>query len=204
MMNWSFPPQVPSLQRAAARLARLPGVGPKTAERISYHLLRIPKEDVDALVKSLQDVVKKVQYCSSCHNLTETDPCGICASATRDRTTICVVQNCQDVQALERTGAYQGLYHVLGGVLSPMDGVGPEDLTFEQLLSRLEGINEIVIATHPTVEGETTATYLFRLLKNSNLTVTKMARGLPMGGDLEYIDEVTLGEALKGRRQVEK
>lgn len=201
-MSASFPPGVPSLQRLASRLARLPGVGPRSAERIAYHILRIPRGEVLDLAQSLKEVLDRVGTCSTCFTLTEKDPCGICADGSRDRTSICVVQDCQDVQALERSGVYRGLYHVLGGVLSPLEGIGPDDLTIEPLMKRLEGVREVVIATSPTVEGEATASYLAKILKTRGVEVSKMARGLPMGGSLEFIDDVTLGEALKGRKNV--
>ncbi len=201
-MNGSSLPQVPSLQRAAARLSRLPGIGPRTAERIAFHLLRIPREEVLSLAHSLREVIEKVRTCSICCTLTEEDPCAICSDSNRDGSTICVVQDCQDVQAIERTRTFSGQYHVLGGVLSPMNGVGPDELNIAGLLKRLEGVNEVILATNPTVEGEATAIYLGRLLKDKGIQVSKMARGLPMGGNMEFIDEVTLGEALKGRQHI--
>lgn len=201
-MNGSSLPQVPSLQRAAARLSRLPGIGPRTAERIAFHLLRLPREEVLNLTHALREVIEKVRTCSVCYTLTEEDPCVICSDSNRDQSVLCVVQDCQDVQAIERTRTFRGRYHVLGGVLSPMNGVGPDELTIAGLMKRLDGVEEVILATNPTVEGEATAIYLTRLLKDKGVQVSKMARGLPMGGNMEFIDEVTLGEALKGRQQI--
>jgi len=191
-MASSFPPQTPALQRAASFLARLPGIGPRTAERIAYHLLRVPREEVDKLIGAIRESVEKTQTCSTCFTLTEVDPCSICSDGGRDRSVICVVRDCQDVIVLERTGAYRGLYHVLGGVLSPMNGVGPEDLTIQPLLGRLEGVKEVVIATDPTVEGEATALYLAKLLHEKGVQTTKMA----------MVNMLFFGRATRGRRIV--
>lgn len=187
--------------RLINELARLPGIGPKTASRLAYHLLRAPKEDAVALAESILDVKERVRLCSNCFNTTETDPCAICADTGRDRS-ICVVEEPLDVVALERTSQFKGRYHVLHGAVSPVEGIGPDKLRIRELIERVERENpdEVIIATNLDLPGEATATYLHRLLAPMGVTVSRPASGLPAGGDLEYADEVTLGRALLGRR----
>lgn len=187
--------------RLINELARLPGIGPKTASRLAYHLLRAPKEDAVALAESILDVKERVRLCGNCFNTTETDPCAICADTGRDRA-ICVVEEPLDVVALERTSQFKGRYHVLHGAVSPVEGIGPDKLRIRELLERVERENpdEVIIATNLDLPGEATATYLHRLLAPMGVTVSRPASGLPAGGDLEYADEVTLGRALLGRR----
>ncbi|GAB6172602.1 recombination mediator RecR [Paradesulfitobacterium aromaticivorans] len=182
-------------------LARLPGIGPKTAGRLAFYLLQEP-ETAQALAQSIMKAKEKIKRCSVCSNFTEHDPCALCQSERRDRTVLCIVEHPRDVAALEKTGEFKGLYHVLQGVLSPLEGIGPEQLTVQQLLRRLEGVQEVIMAVNPTVEGEATALYLARLLKPLGLKVTRIAHGLPVGGDLEYADEVTIARALEGRRSL--
>ena len=182
-------------------LARLPGIGPKTAGRLAFYLLQEP-ETAQALAQSIMKAKEKIKRCSVCSNFTEHDPCALCQSERRDRTVLCIVEHPRDVAALEKTGEFKGLYHVLQGVLSPLEGIGPEQLTVQQLLRRLEGVQEVIMAVNPTVEGEATALYLARLLKPLGLKVTRIAHGLPVGGDLEYADEVTIARALEGRRNL--
>jgi len=184
-----------------AALSRLPGIGPKTAARLSFYLLQ-HSSDATALAQAIEAALADILQCSVCGNYTVEDPCKICISIKRDRGLLCIVEQPRDVVALERTGEYHGLYHVLHGVLSPIDGVGPDDLNIKSLLQRLQGVQEVVIAVNPTIEGETTALYLSRLLKPLNITVTRLARGLPVGGDLEYADDITIVRALEGRRQI--
>ncbi|EGL81834.1 Recombination protein recR [Caldalkalibacillus thermarum TA2.A1] len=183
---------------------KLPGIGPKTASRLAFFVLSMKEDDVLDLAKALVNAKRGLTYCSACHNITDIDPCRICQDKGRDRSVICVVQDPKDVIAMERTKEYAGLYHVLHGAISPMDGVGPEDLTITDLIKRLEDeqIEELILATNPTIEGEATAMYISRLVKPSGLRVTRIAHGLPVGGDLEYADEVTLSKALEGRREL--
>jgi recombination protein RecR len=196
---------------AAAPVARLiqefhklPGIGPKSAQRLTYYLLRVPQEEALALAQAILEVKEKIAFCSVCQNLTDTDPCLICDNPQRDRSQICVVEEALDILALERSGSYHGLYHVLHGVISPMDGVGPEDLKVEELLERLKSgeVSEVILATNPNLEGEATAMYLSRLLRPLGLRLTRLARGLPTGADLEYADDLTLARALEGRQEV--
>lgn len=189
------------LAELIGNLARLPGIGPKTAGRLAFYLLQQPQVSQD-LAKALTDAVREIRKCSRCANLTDKDPCELCRDAQRDRSALCVVEHPRDVASLEKTREFKGLYHVLHGVLSPMDGIGPEQLTVDLLLKRLEGVQEVVMALNPTVEGEATALYLARLLKPMGIRVTRLAHGLPVGGDLEYADEVTIARALEGRRQL--
>ena len=184
------------------QLRRLPGVGSKTAIRLAYHIIDMPAEEVQQLAEALSSAKKSIHYCSQCYNLTDGDKCAICSDPSRDSFTICVVEQPQDIAAMERSHGYNGLYHVLHGVLSPLDGVGPDKLRIRELFQRLqrESISEIIIATNSDVEGEATATYLAQLLKPIGITVSRIAHGLPMGGDLEYADEVTLSKALENRR----
>jgi recombination protein RecR len=183
-------------------LGRLPGVGPKSAQRIAFHLLQADSVDVNRLVSALVEVKEKVRFCSICGNVAEGEQCRICLDPRRDLTCICVVEEPKDVVAVERTREFRGRYHVLGGAISPIDGVGPDDLRIKELLTRLADgdVSELIIATDPNLEGEATATYLARLLRPMDLKVTRLASGLPVGGDLEYADEVTLGRAFEGRR----
>jgi recombination protein RecR len=186
-------------------LGRLPGVGPKSAQRIAFHLLKLPKQDALRLARSITEVKDRVAFCTRCFNIAEGDECGICADDRRDATVICVVEEPRDIVAVEKTGEFKGRYHVLQGALSPIEGIGPDQLRVKELLVRLEdeGVTEIILCTNPNIEGETTAMYIGRLLKPLGLTVTRIASGLPVGGDLEYADELTLGRALEGRREVE-
>lgn len=184
------------------QLRRLPGVGSKTAMRLAYHIIDMPESEVQQLAEALSSAKKSIHYCSQCYNLTDGEKCAICSDPSRDSFTICVVEQPQDIAAMERSHGYNGLYHVLHGVLSPLDGVGPDKLRIRELFQRLqqESISEIIIATNSDVEGEATATYLAQLLKPIGITVSRIAHGLPMGGDLEYADEVTLSKALENRR----
>jgi recombination protein RecR len=188
-----------------AEFSRLPGIGRKTALRLTYHLLKRPPEEVRRLAEALEAVASRVRACSGCGNLSEADPCSYCSSERRDRSMVCVVEEAADIGAIERTGSYRGLYHVLGGRLSPLEGIGPAELNLNSLLGRLEGdsgVREVIVATNPSVEGEATALYLQKLLHPRGVRVTRLARGLPVGGDLEYADGVTIAEALAGRREI--
>ncbi len=185
-------------------LHKLPGIGPKSAQRLAYYLLRATREDAQSLAEAIMLVKEKIIFCSRCFNLTEMDPCGVCSSPSRDASKICVVEEPLDILALERTGEYKGLYHVLHGALSPMDGIGPDELRIGELLERLRGktVEEVILATNPNLEGEATAMYLHRLIAPLGVRVTRLAHGLPVGGDLEYADAITLSRALKGRHEV--
>ena len=186
---------------------RLPGIGPKSAQRLAYHILRAPEAEARELAEALIEVKRSIVLCARCQNLTSRSPCEICADATRDRHLICVVEEPLDVLAIERTGGFHGLYHVLHGVISPADGIGPEDLKIQELLTRLRdvdtGVTEVIVATNPNLEGEATSMYLGRLLRPLDIRVTRLARGLPAGADLEYADDVTLGRALEFRQEVQ-
>ena len=183
---------------------KLPGIGPKSAQRLTYHMLRIPPDEALALAQAIIELKEKTVLCSVCQNVTENDPCNVCRDDSRDRSLICVVEEPLDILAVERTGGFHGLYHVLHGVISPMDGVGPEDLKVNELLARLRGgsVTEVIMATNPNLEGEATSMYISRLLTPMGIRVTRLARGLPMGSDLEYADEVTLTRALENRQEV--
>ncbi len=183
---------------------RLPGIGPKSAQRIAFHILQTPSFDVSRLAHLLSELRERVRFCEICGNVSEQDRCGICRDPRRDRTFICVVEDAKDVSAIERTREFRGLYHVLGGSISPIAGIGPDDLRIAQLMQRLADgtVTEVILATNPNLEGEATATYLSRLLHTLEIRVTRLASGLPVGGDLEYADEVTLGRAFEGRRAV--
>jgi recombination protein RecR len=185
-------------------LQRLPGIGPKTAQRLTFFLLKRPAEEVRELSEALIAVKERIVYCQTCFNVTDEDPCRVCADPSRDGRLICVVEEPNDLLAMERTGEYRGRYHVLLGALSPLDGIGPEDLKIRELLSRLDagGTSEVILATNPNVEGEATALYLAKLLRPLGVRITRIARGLPVGGDLEYADQVTLSKALEGRREI--
>ena len=191
------------IARLVEELAKLPGIGPKTAQRLAFHIISGTRENAENLAEAITEAKEKTIYCSVCSNLTEQDPCPLCTSVGRDRSTICVVEEPKDVIALDRTG-FKGLYHVLHGAISPIDGIGPGDLKVKELLERLKDdtVQEIILGTDPNVEGEATAMYLARLLKPLGLKVTRMAHGMPVGSDLEYVDEVTLAKALEGRREV--
>ena len=193
----------PSVDNLVAQLTRLPGIGSRTAQRLAFHVLSTPKDEALALATAIEEVKERVRFCRECGNLTEQELCGICLDARRDRTVVCVVEQPVDVISLERTHEYRGLYHVLGGSLSPLDGVEPEHLRIDELLQRVaQGeIREVVLATNPNMTGEATAAYLADRLRD-RATVTRLASGLPVGGDLEYADEVTLGRALAGRREI--
>jgi recombination protein RecR len=193
------------VQELIDELGRLPGIGPKSAQRIAFHIVQTRGFDVTRLGEILQEVREKVRFCSLCGNVADQDRCGICRDARRNRATICVVEEPKDVAAIERTREYHGLYHVLGGALSPIDGIGPDDLRIRELVQRLAdgAVQEVIIATDPNMTGEATATYLSRLLRTMDIPVSRLASGLPVGGDLEYADEVTLGRAFEGRRLVE-
>jgi recombination protein RecR len=191
----------PAVDNLVAQLTRLPGIGTRTAQRLAFHLLSVPKEEAVALAGAITEVKERVRFCSECGNLTEDELCAICTDARRDRAVICVVEQPVDVVSVERTHEFRGLYHVLGGALSPLDGVDPRDLRITGLLDRVArgGVEEVVLATNPTMTGEATAAYIADRLRD-RVTVTRLASGLPVGGDLEYADEVTLGRALAGRR----
>lgn len=194
------------IQDLIDEFGRLPGIGPKSAQRIAFHILQTESFDVSRLAQLLVDVREKVRFCQICGNVAEQETCGICRDPRRSPATICVVEEAKDVVAIERTREFRGLYHVLGGAISPIDGIGPDDLRIAQLLGRLADgtVTEVIIATDPNLEGEATATYLTRLLVQPGLTVSRLASGLPVGGDLEYADEVTLGRAFEGRRTIER
>ena len=193
-----------SLSRLIERLQKLPGIGAKSAQRLAYHVLRTPREDADLLCAAIQDVKERVTYCTVCNNITDVDPCRFCADERRERHVICVVEEPQNVAVIEKTREFRGLYHVLMGALSPLQGVGPDDLKIKGLLSRVAdgGVTEVVLATNPNVEGEATALYLARLLKPLGLRVTRIATGIPVGSDIEYADEITMSKAMAGRRDV--
>jgi recombination protein RecR len=217
------------IDELTAELARLPGIGRKTALRLTFHLLKRPADEIRRLARALESVADSVRACTRCGNLTEADPCSLCTDPRRDRSVVCVVEEASDIGAIERTGEYRGLYHVLGGRLSPLDGIGPDDLNIRTLLARLDGgvpqaagttvadrvaepatsdqysspgVQELIVATNPSVEGEATAVYLQKLIGHLGIRVTRLARGLPVGGDLEYADGVTIAEALSGRREL--
>ncbi len=194
------------VQTLIDELGRLPGVGPKSAQRIAFHLLKIPADDVARLADAITDAKQRVRFCERCFNVAEDTLCPICSDDTRDSTVVCVVEESRDIVALEKTGEFRGRYHVLLGAMSPLEGIGPEQLKIRELVSRIgpEGIEEVILCTNPNTEGEVTAMYLARLLKPIGLTVTRIASGLPVGGDLEYADELTLGRALEGRRAVDE
>lgn len=192
------------IARLIDSFTRLPGIGPKTAGRLAFHVLRMKEEDVLAFAQALVSVKRNLHYCSICFNITDTDPCRLCQDKSRDASVICVVQEPKDVVAMERTKDYNGQYHVLHGAISPMEGIGPDELRIAELLKRLadERVQELILATNPNIEGEATAMYLSKLVRNFGLKVTRIAHGLPVGGDLEYADEVTLSKALEGRREI--
>ncbi len=193
-----------SLQDLVEQFRKLPGVGAKSAQRLAFHILRTPREDTERLCQAIRDVKDRVTYCSTCNNITDVDPCPLCADPGRDHRLICVVEEPQNVNVVDRGGGYRGVYHVLMGPISPLRGVGPDDLKIKGLLARIAagGVDEVILATNPTVEGEATAIYLARLLKPLGLRVTRIATGIPVGSDLDYADDLTVGKAIDGRREV--
>ena len=193
------------LNKLINELSKLPGIGGKTAQRLAFHILALEESEATALANSIVNAKRSLHYCSVCGNLTDTDPCEICSDESRDRTKVCVVETPQDVIAMERIREFKGLYHVLHGAISPVEGIGPNDINLKSLITRLQQhdeIDEIIVATNPNIEGEATAMYIARLLKPSGITVTRIAHGIPVGGDLEYADEVTLLKAMEGRREI--
>ena len=193
-----------SLQELIEQFKRLPGIGGKSAQRLAFHVLRTPREDAEKLCQAIRDVKDRVIYCSTCNNITDSDPCVLCSDSSRDQRIICVVEEPQNVSVVDRTGGFRGLYHVLMGAISPLQGVGPDDLKIRGLLGRIAGggVEEVILATNPTVEGEATAIYLARLLKPLGLRVTRIATGIPVGSDLDYADDLSVGKAMDGRREV--
>jgi recombination protein RecR len=189
------------INKLIQELAKLPGIGEKTASRLAMHILRASPSDAEALARAILEVKEKIRFCSQCFNLTDQDPCQICRDPRRNSELICVVSGPEDLVALEKSGSYRGLYHLLQGVLSPLEGVGPKDLRISELLARLQGghVKEVILATNPSAEGETTAQYLSQVIKPLGIRVTRIARGIPMGGDLQYVDEVTLSKSLENR-----
>jgi len=193
-----------SVQALIDELGRLPGIGPKSAQRIAFHLLKLPSDDVSRLAMAISDAKARVRFCARCWNFADAELCPICADDRRDPTVLCVVEESRDIVSIEKTGEFRGRYHVLLGAMSPLDGVGPEQLKIKELFARLEpeGVQEVIVCTNPNTEGEVTALYLARMLKPFGVRVTRIASGLPVGGDLEYADELTLGRALEGRREL--
>ena len=204
MIPDSIPAASPSLARLIQELNRLPGIGPKSAQRLAYYLIRLPNEEALALADAISAVKSNILFCNQCQNLTDFSPCSICAEPQRNQEQICIVEDPMDVLALERTHAFRGLYHVLHGVISPLNGVGPDQLKLKELFNRLtqEDVKELIIATNPTLEGEATAMYIRRHLAGQELTITHLARGLPVGGSLEYTDDLTLSRAFQGRQEL--
>ena len=195
----------PSIEKLIESFAKLPSIGNKTAARLAFYMLNASEEETQDFINSILNAKKNLKYCSTCYNITDTDPCPICGNIKRDHSSICVVEDVRDVIAMERTHEFKGIYHVLHGSISPMNGIGPEDIKIKELLNRLTGeekIKEIIIATNPRVEGEATAMYLSKLIKPFGIKVTRIAHGVPVGGDIEYADEITLTKALEGRREI--
>ena len=194
----------PSIEKLIEAFEKLPSIGNKTAARLAFHMLDATEEETNEFVKAILEAKSNLKYCSQCYNISDTDPCPICGNQNRDHTVICVVEDVRDVVAMERTHEFKGVYHVLHGSISPMNGVGPEDIKIKELLSRLMngGVKEIILATNPRVEGEATAMYISKLVKPLGIKATRIAHGIPVGGDLEYTDEVTLSKALEGRREI--
>jgi len=192
------------LTKLIAELGKLPGIGGKTAQRLAFHILSLSEDEANSLANAITEAKKSMHYCSVCGNLTDTDPCQVCSDSARDHSVICVVESPRDVSAMERIREFQGVYHVLNGAISPMDGVGPEDINLRSLIVRLQetDVKEVILATNPNIEGEATAMYIAKLLKPAGIKVTRIAHGLPVGGDLEYADEVTLSKAMEGRREL--
>lgn len=191
-----------SIVRLIEEFSRFPGIGRKTAQRMAFHVLKSPNDQAVQLAQSVMDMKTKIQFCSICHGITEDDPCGICTDPKRDQSSICIVEDAADVYTFEKSNVFQGVYHVLGGVLSPLDGIGPDDLHINGLIDRAKPGTEVVIATNPSIEGEATSLYIAKLLKGKSVKVTRLARGLPMGGDLEYIDDATIMRAMEGRTAI--
>lgn len=194
----------PALENLVARLNRLPGIGIKTAQRLAYHILSLPEEEVAGLASALTEAKQRIRYCPVCGNFTEDELCSVCADLKRDRSVVCVVKDARDVSYMERMREYRGLYHVLGGTLSPMDGIGPDDIRIKELVDRVKTgeIGEVILATNPDVEGEATAAYIAKQLKPLGVRTTRIAHGIPIGGNLEYVDEITLFKAIENRRDV--
>ena len=192
------------ITRLIEEFSKLPGVGRKTAQRLAFHIINMNTNDVESLSKAIIEAKREIKYCSVCCNITDTDPCSMCSNNNRDSSVICVVEDPRDVAAMERTREFKGQYHVLNGVISPMDGIGPDMIKIKELIQRLgtQDVREIIMATNPTIEGEATAMYIARLLKPMGIKVTRIAHGLPVGGDLEYADEITISKALEGRREI--
>jgi recombination protein RecR len=199
-----MPDFAPSIAKLIEELKHLPGIGQKTAQRLAFHLLRVDREEAQALAEAIIEAKEKIRPCSVCNNITDTDPCFFCSSPTRNKKTICVVEEAPNISAVEKTREFHGMYHVLGGVLSPLQGRGPEQLKIKSLIERLKGgtVEEIIVATNPTAEGEATAVYLSKLIKPLGVRVTRIAMGIPVGSDLEYADEVTMLKAMEGRREL--
>lgn len=193
----------PSIEKLIESFERLPSIGHKTAARLAFHILNASEEETNAFINSIQTAKKNLKYCSKCYNISDTDPCPICSNLKRDENVICVVEDVRDIIAIERTHEYKGVYHVLHGSISPMNGIGPDDIKIKELLARITPeIKEVIIATNPRVEGEATAMYISKLLKPLGVKATRIAHGIPIGGDLEYTDEITLSKALEGRREL--
>jgi len=194
----------PSIEKLIESFEKLPSIGHKTAVRLAFHMLDLNKEDTDEFINSIINAKANLKYCNSCYNISDTDPCPICSSPKRDSSIICVVEDVRDIMAMERTHEFKGVYHVLHGTISPMNGIGPEDIKIKELLNRIgsQDVKEIIIATNPRVEGEATAIYLSKIIKPLGIKVTRIAHGIPVGGDLEYTDEITLSKALEGRREL--
>ena len=199
-----MPDFAPSIAKLIEELKHLPGIGQKTAQRLAFHLLRVDREEAQALAEAIIEAKEKIRPCSVCNNITDTDPCFFCSSPTRNKKTICVVEEAPNISAVEKTREFHGMYHVLGGALSPLQGRGPEQLKIKSLIERLKGgtVDEIIVATNPTAEGEATAVYISKLIKPLGVRVTRIAMGIPVGSDLEYADEVTMLKAMEGRREL--
>ena len=194
----------PSIEKLIESFEKLPSIGHKTAIRLAFHMLDMTDEEITEFTTSITDAKKKLKYCSTCFNISDTDPCPICSNPKRDQSTICVVEDVRDIMAMERTHEYKGVYHVLHGTISPMNGIGPDEIKIKELLNRIRDndIKEVIIATNPRVEGEATSIYISKLIKSFNIKVTRIAHGIPVGGDLEYTDEITLMKAMEGRREI--
>lgn len=194
----------PSIEKLIESFEKLPSIGHKTAIRLAFHMLDMSDEEIEEFTKSIVDAKQKLKYCSTCFNISDQDPCPICSDTKRDSSTICVVEDVRDIMAMERTNEYRGVYHVLHGTISPMNGIGPEEIKIKELINRLKDnkVKEVILATNPRVEGEATAVYLSKLIKAFDIKVTRIAHGIPVGGDLEYTDEITLMKAMEGRREI--
>lgn len=194
----------PSIEKLIESFEKLPSIGHKTAIRLAFHMLDMSNEEIEEFTKSITDAKQKLKFCSTCFNISDTDPCPICQDSKRDQSTICVVEDVRDIMAMERTHEYKGVYHVLHGTISPMNGIGPDEIKIKELLNRIKDndIKEVIIATNPRVEGEATSIYISKLVKAFNIKVTRIAHGIPVGGDLEYTDEITLMKAMEGRREI--